>query len=82
MVVGFQEASTTEREARFNRLVMLAGIGLPVPPNILLETTDTPYKAELQAALAKQGMGQPNPDMMKALGAGQGQGANGVNTNS
>ena len=35
---------------------------------------------ELLAAFQKQGMQPANPDMMKALGAGQGQGANGVNT--
>ena len=82
VVVGFQEASTTEREAQMTRMMQLMSVGFPVPPQIILEMSDSPYKEELLAAFQKQGMQPPNPDMMKALGAGQGQGANGVNTNS
>lgn len=79
-VVGFQDASTTAREANFNRLTQLTAMGFPVPPAVTLEAADPPYKEEIRAALAKNGMGQPNPDMAKMLGAMQGQGgADGVN---
>ena len=80
VVVGFQEASTTEREAQMTRMIQLMSLGFPVPPQLILEMSDSPYKEELLAAFQKQGMQPPNPDMMKALGAGQGQGADGVNT--
>ena len=79
VVVGFQEASTTEREAQLNRMLQFMGIGFPVPPPVLLEMSDTPYKEELLAAFKQQGMQQANPDLLKAVGAMQGQGANGVN---
>jgi hypothetical protein len=79
--VGFQEASVTAREAIFVRLMQLMAAGMPVPPDLLLEASDVPYKDEIKAKLATQGMQQPNPAMLQALGASQGQGANaGINT--
>ena len=74
-IVGFQEASQSARESIFTRLMQLAQVGFPVPPELLLETADIPYKDEIKAAVAKQGMGQPKPEMGAAIGAGQGQGA-------
>ena len=79
-VVGFQEATTTAREGIFTRLFQLASVGFPVPPDLLLNTADVPYVEEIKAALEAKGMQNPNPAMMQALGASQGQGANaGVN---
>ena len=49
--------------------------GMPIPPEIIVEASDVPRKAEIQAALKKQGMGPPNPELAKALGAQQGQAA-------
>ena len=74
-VVGFQEASQSARESIFTRLMQLASIGFPVPPELLLETADVPYKDEIKNALAQKGMQQPNPAVAQAIGAGQGQGA-------
>lgn len=73
--VGFQEATQTAREAMFTRLMQLAGIGYPVPPDLLLEAADAPYKEEIKLKVQQQGMQQPNPAMLQALGASQGQGA-------
>jgi hypothetical protein len=73
--IGFQEASNTAREAGFNQLMQFAGIGMPVPPEILVDASDAPYKEEVKAALKKQGMGQPNQAALQALGSSQGQGA-------
>jgi hypothetical protein len=80
VVVGLVEASATARMAQFNQLMQLASAGMPVPPQIMLEASDVPYKDEISAALSKQGMGQPNEGLAKVLGAGQGQGPTGVNT--
>jgi len=74
-VVGFQEASQSARESIFTRLMQLASIGFPVPPDLMLESADVPFKDEIKGALAKQGMQQPNPAVAQAIGAGQGQGA-------
>jgi hypothetical protein len=80
VVVGLVEASSTARQSQFNQLMQLAAAGMPVPPQIMLDASDVPYKETIGQALAKQGMGQPNEGLAKVLGAGQGQGANGVNT--
>ncbi len=80
VVVGLVEASATARMAQFNQLMQLAAAGMPVPPQVMLEAADVPYKDLIQQALKKQGMGAPNEALSKVLGAGQGQGANGVNT--
>ncbi len=74
-VVGFQEASQSARESIFTRLMQLASIGFPVPPELLLETADVPYKDEIKAAVAAKGMQEPQPAVAQAIGAGQGQGA-------
>ena len=73
--VGFQETSQTAREAIFTRLMQLAAIGLPVPPELLIESADVPYKEEIKLKLQQQGMQQPQPGMLQALGASQGQGS-------
>lgn len=79
VVVGFQDVSDTAREANLNRLLQFMGIGIPVPPQFVVESSDVPYKEEIKAALSKDGMQQPNPDLLKAVGAMQGQGPTGVN---
>lgn len=79
VVVGFQDVSSTAREANLNRLLQFMGIGIPVPGEFVVESSDVPYKEEIKAALSKQGMQQPNPDLLKAVGAMQGQGVDGVN---
>jgi hypothetical protein len=80
VVVSFQDASPTARAAQFTQLMQLASIGMPVPPPLIIEASDAPYKQEITAALAKQGQGPPNPEMAKAISAGQGQsGPSGVN---
>lgn len=81
VVVSFQDASPTARAAQFTQLMQLASIGMPVPPPIIIEATDVPYKQEITGALAKQGQGPPNPELAKAISAAQGQsGPSGVNT--
>ena len=74
-IVGFQEASQSAREGIFTRLMQLASVGFPVPPELMLETADVPYKDEIKSALATQGMQPPKPEVAQAIGAGQGQGA-------
>ena len=79
-IVGFQEASQSARESIFTRLMQLASIGFPIPPELLLETADVPYKDEIKTAVSQKGMQQPRPEVAQAIGAGQGQGASaGVN---
>jgi hypothetical protein len=78
-VVGFQDASATAREANLNRMLQFMAIGIPVPPPIIIEMSDVPYKEEILAALKAQGMQPPNPEMTKALTGMQGQSADGVN---
>ncbi len=80
VVVGFQDPTTTAREANLNRMMQMMAAGFPIPPNLIVEASDLPYKEEITAALQQQGMQQPNADLAKVLSAGQGQGADGVNT--
>jgi hypothetical protein len=61
-------------------MLQLMAMGIPVPPPLILEATDVPFKAEIAAALTKQGMQQPNPELTKVLTGLQGQGQSGVNT--
>jgi len=83
VVVDFQDASPTARAAITNQMLQLQAAGYPIPPQLIVETTDMPYKTEVLAALANQGQGQPNPELAKALSAGQGQTSpNGVNTST
>lgn len=82
VVVGFQDASATAREANLNRMLQFMAIGIPVPPQLLVEMSDVPYKEEILAALKQQGMQQPNPEMTKALTGMQGQSSDGVNTSA
>ena len=84
VVVDFQEASATARSAMFTEMLQLMSVGMPIPPPILLEASSVPYKEEIKAALEKQGnqLGPANPELSKAIGAGQGSGPsqpNGVN---
>lgn len=73
VVTDFQESTPTARQAVFSQLLQLMAVGIPVPPNIILDSSDVPYKEEIKHALKTQGMGAPNPDLAKVLGAGQGQ---------
>lgn len=76
--IDFQESSATARQAVFNQMMQLVATGFPVPPELVLETTDVPFKEEIKGALAKQGMQPPNEAIAKVIGAGQGQGASGA----
>lgn len=81
IVVEFQDASPTARAAIGNQLLQLKATGAPIPLQLVVEAIDPPYKDEILAALANQGEQQPNPELTKALGAGQGQTSpDGVNT--
>lgn len=83
IAVDFQEASPTARSAVSSQLMQMMAMGMPVPPEIIVDASDVPKKEEIKAALKKQGMGPPNEALAKVLGAGQGQsgsGPNGVNT--
>ena len=73
-VTDFQEASPTARQATVTLMMQFLAAGMPIPPNLLIEASDVPYKEEITAALAKQGnqLGPPNPELAKAIGAGQG----------
>lgn len=79
VVVGFQDPSTTAREANLNRMMQFKAVGVPVPLELIVEASDTPYKEEMKAALKTQGEQAVNPDLLKAVTGMQGQGANGVN---
>lgn len=79
VVVGFQDASSTAREANLNRMMQMMAMGIPVPPPLLVEASDVPYREEILAALKQQGMQPPNPDMAKVMTGMQGQGETGVN---
>ena len=79
-VVGFQDPTTTAREANVNRMMQFRAIGVPVPLEQIVEASDVPYKEEMQAALKTQGEQPVNADLLKAVTAMQGQGTDGVNT--
>lgn len=81
VVVEFQDAAPTARQAVLTQLMQLTAAGVPVPPDIMVEASDAPRKDEIQAALKKQGMGPPQPELARAISAGQGSAAmpNGVN---
>lgn len=72
--IDFQEASATARQAQFTQMMQLVATGFPVPPELVLETSDVLYKNEIKAALDKQGMQPPNEAIAKILGAAQGSG--------
>ena len=76
--IDFQESSATARQAVFNQMMQLVATGFPVPPELVLETTDVPYKEEIKAALAKQGMQPPNEGVARVIGASQGSGGGGA----
>lgn len=81
VVVDFQDASPTARAAVSNQMLQLQAAGFPIPGQLIIEAADIPYKTEILAAMANQGQGPPNPELAKALSAGQGQTSpNGVNT--
>jgi len=81
VVVDFQDASPTTRAAVANQMLQLQAAGFPIPGQLIIEAADIPYKTEILAAMANQGQGPPNPELAKALSAGQGQTSpNGVNT--
>ena len=72
VAVGFQEANPTARAAVATQLMQLVAVGFPIPPEIILEASDVPFKEDIKAALQKQGMQQPNEAIAKVIGAGQG----------
>lgn len=81
-VVGFQEASPTARAAVATQLLQLRAAGFPIPPQVIVESADLPFKEEIKAALQAQNnqLGPPDEALGKILGAGQGQSnPNGVN---
>ena len=80
IVVDFQEASATARQAVSQQLMQLKAAGAPVPMQLVVEAMDPPFKQEILLALAKQGEQAPNQDMQKVVSAGQGAGPDGVNT--
>ena len=73
VVVEFQEHAATARQAVVAQMMQFMAAGMPIPPEIIVEASDVPRKDEIQAAIKKQGMGPPNPELAKALSAGQGQ---------
>lgn len=79
IVVGFQEASPTARAAVATQLLQLKAAGAPIPLELVVEVGDPPYKQEIITALKKQGEQPPNPNLAKAVSAGQGQAPTGVN---
>ena len=72
--IDFQEASPTARQATFTQMMQMVATGFPIPPEIVLETSDVAFKEEIKAALEKQGMQPPNEAIAKVIGAGQGSG--------
>jgi hypothetical protein len=73
VVVEFQDHAPTARQAVVAQMMQFMAAGMPIPPDIIIEASDVPRKDEIQAALKKSGMGPPNPELAKALSAGQGQ---------
>ena len=81
VVVSFQEASPTARAAVASQMMQFKAAGAPIPLQLIIEASDTPYKQEVLAALSQQGEQPPDPNLAKAISAGQGQsGPSGVNT--
>ncbi len=83
VVVDFQEASPTARNAIAQQMLQFKAIGIPVPLELIVEASDIPYKQEILAALKKQGEQPPDQALMQAVSAAQGSGASnptGVNT--
>jgi hypothetical protein len=72
VVVDFQDHAPTARQAVFSQLLQMTAAGFPVPPDIILEASEAPYKDVIGAAIQKQGMQPPNEALAKVIGAGQG----------
>lgn len=80
IVVDFQEASPTARAAVATQMMQFKAAGAPIPLELIVEASDMPYSKEIIAALRKQGEQMPDPNLAKAVSAGQGQsGPSGVN---
>lgn len=82
VVVSFQEASATARQAVATQMMQFKAAGAPIPLQLIIEASDVPFKEEIINALASQGEQPPSPELAKAVSAGQGQTAQptGVNT--
>ena len=72
VVVGFSESSATARQATFNQMIQLAAMGVPIPGELIVESSDVAYKEEILAALKQSGMQPPNEALAKVMGASQG----------
>lgn len=75
LTVEFADHEPTARAAVFAQMLQGLAAGFPIPPDIIAESSDWPRKDEIVAALRKQGMQAPNPELAKIVGAGQGQSA-------
>lgn len=80
IVVDFQEVSPTARAAVATQMMQFKAAGAPIPLELIVEASDIPFSKEIIAALKKQGEQMPDPNLAKAVAAGQGQaGPSGVN---
>jgi hypothetical protein len=73
VVVSFQEASPTARAAIATQMLQFKAAGAPIPMEMTIEASDIPYKSEIINIIRQQGEMQPNPELAKAVSAGQGQ---------
>lgn len=79
VVVSFQEASPTARAGIAAQMLQYKAAGAPIPMELIIETSDVPYKEEIKAAIQRQGEQPADPNLAKAVSAGQGQAPSGVN---
>jgi hypothetical protein len=80
IVVDFQEVSPTARAAVATQMMQFKAAGAPIPLEMIVEASDMPYSREIISAIRKQGEQMPDPNLAKAVAAGQGQsGPSGVN---
>jgi predicted metalloendopeptidase len=80
IVVDFQEVSPTARAAMATQMMQFKAAGAPIPLEMIVEASDMPYSREIIAKIQQQGEQLPDPNLAKAVAAGQGQaGPSGVN---
>lgn len=72
VVVDLAPRSSTARKAQFITTLQLMQVGVPVPPDILVELSDVPNKERIIEALKAQGLGQGRPDIQSIINTSAG----------
>lgn len=59
IVITEAPMSTTQREKQFAQLLEAAGAGVPIPPDLIVDFSDWPFKEDLKARMVQAQQGPP-----------------------